>query len=98
MTDKCPQTIYNLSQIIGDAFKSQGTNVFYSIDDIELTLAAYSVIEETYILSRDTNFSKYLPHPKKIFTEFYINSKNQIVYKSGHEFQPVPKDKMKKIM
>ena len=65
-----------LSLFIGDAFKSQGVEVLYSVVDNDDTLAAYAHRDNASVLSADNDFWRYRPLLDKIYRSFeYISNK-----------------------
>ena len=53
----------NQKQLIGDAFKNEGIDVHYSIEDNDDTIASFAYHEDAAILSRDRDFWRYVPLP-----------------------------------
>ena len=70
---------YNLPQILGDAFKEQGVEVFYSVEDNDDTLAYYAHADGATILSKDNDFWRYVPCPQKVYKDFNYGYKQFVL-------------------
>ena len=89
---------YNLSQLFGDAFKKEGVEVHYSIEDNDDTLAAHAHQDGAAILSRDNDFWRYNPLPVQILKDFYISSSGTELCFKDAKYVKVPKSKKRNIM